>query len=163
MTSWTSLREVTTPYQGVLLQDSSAIVQGAGAREVRTRPLCIVIMAFFFQGLAVVVDCLFNQGNSLGHPDVRQAYQASVGRSVQVSEFAEVFIHRDQDSVVRCGSVQQGRVPGVRPEVPCVKNVVSAVAEPLCQSASCAPVHDESHGPVIGTGASVSPDMTAWA
>jgi hypothetical protein len=98
-----------------------------------------------------------------GIRDVRQAHQAGVGRSVQVDEFSEVFIHRDQAPVFRCGSFQQGRVPGVRPEVPGVENVVSAVAEPLCQSASCAPVHYESHGPVTETGASVSPDMTVWA
>ena len=54
-----------------------------------------------------------------------------MGRSVQVYEFSEVFIYRDQDPVFQCGSFQQGRVPGVRPQAPGVENVVSAVAEPL--------------------------------
>ena len=86
----------------------------------------------FFEGMAVVVDDLLDQGDPPGHPDVWQAYQAGVGCSVQVYEFSEIFIHRDQDPVFRCGSFQQGRVPGVWPQVPGVENVVSAIAEPLC-------------------------------
>ena len=47
----------------------------------------------------MLVDYLFNQGDPLGHANIRQADQAGVGRSVEVDEFSEVFIHRDQDPV----------------------------------------------------------------
>ena len=117
----------------------------------------------FIQGLAMVVDDILEQGDPLGHPDIWQAYQAGVGCSVQMYEFSEIFIHRDEDPVFRCGLFQQGRVPGVWPQAPGIENVVSAALEPICQSASCAPVHYESHGPVTETGANVSPDITVWA
>ena len=47
----------------------------------------------------MLLDRLFNQGYSLGHPDVRPAYQAGVGDVVQVDKLSKVFIYRNKDSV----------------------------------------------------------------
>ena len=111
----------------------------------------------------MVVDYLPDQGDSLGHADIRQAYQTTMGNPVQVDEFSEILVYRDQYSIFRFGSFQQGPVSWIWPQGPDVYNVVPVVAKPLRQPAPCAPVYDESQGPKTETGANVSPDMTMWA
>ena len=111
----------------------------------------------------MVGDYLLDQCYSLGHADVRQAYQTTMGNPVQVDEFSEILVCRDQYSVFQCGPFQQGSVSRIRPQGPDVDNVVPVVTKPLRQPAPCAPVYDESQGSKTETGANVSPDMTMWA
>ena len=87
----------------------------------------------------MLVDDLFYQGYSLGHPHFRQADQAGVGECRAGILASEVFVYRDQDPVFRCGPFQ------------------------LCQPAPGAPVYDESHVSATETEAKVSPEMTVWA
>ena len=54
-------------------------------------------------GLLVAVAAGAGQGDPLGHPDVRQAYQADVGHSLPVDEISEVFVQCNQHPVFRFG------------------------------------------------------------
>ena len=115
------------------------------------------------QCLAVTADYCGNQYDSLLRRNVGQAHQSGVRDVVQVNEFPKVSVDRNQDPVSRFRNFQQGPVPGIRAERSSFEHVMSIVAQPFCQAASSAAVHQKPHGSATETEASVSPAMTAWA
>ncbi len=82
---------------------------------------------------------------------------------LQVDEFAEVLVQRDENPVLRSRSFQQSPVAWIRAKCLCFNNVVSVVTQPLRQPSPSASVGEESHRAATETGASVSPDITVWA
>ena len=104
-----------------------------------------------------------HQRNTSFRRYVGQAHQASVGEVMQIDQLSKVGIDCDQDSAFRCGQLQQSPIPRVSTQRPGFQNVMPLTLEPFSQAASGAPVHQESHGSLTETAASVSPEMTAWA
>ena len=52
------------------------------------------------EGLAVVDDQVFYEGNPLGHADLGQPYKPRMRSSVEVDEFTESLVHGDEDPVL---------------------------------------------------------------
>ena len=82
---------------------------------------------------------------------------------MQIDQLSKVGIDCDQNTVFQCGQLQQSPVSGIGTQRSGFQDVMPLTLEPLSQTASGAPVHQESHGSPTGTDASVSPEMTAWA
>ena len=61
-----------------------------------------------FQGLGVSVDHVINKGEFGGDPQIREANETSVRKSMQVDEFTEVFVESDKDTVFGPSSFQKG-------------------------------------------------------
>ena len=83
--------------------------------------------------------------------------------SVQVNQFAKVFVDGDKDPVLSVRLFQQGPVTRIRAEIVGVDHAVTVVAEPFGETAACASVYDKPHGPFTEIASKVSPAMTVWA
>ena len=99
--------------------------------------------------------------NALFRRHVGQTNQAGVGEVMQIDQLSKVGIDCDQDSVFRCGQLQQSPIPGISAQRSGFQDVMPLTLKPSSQAASGAPVHQESHGSPTDTAASVSPEMTA--
>ena len=111
----------------------------------------------------MAIDYRSNHFYSLGHSDIWQEDQSRVCDPSQKDKFSEVFVHRDEDTVLRLRQLEQSPVAWIRADTRCFNNVVSLVAEPLRQPLTGASVYQELHGVVTETGARVSPAITVWA
>jgi hypothetical protein len=80
-----------------------------------------------------------HQRNTSFRRYVGQAHQASVGEVMQIDQLSKVGIDCDQDSVFRCGQLQQSPIPGISTQRPGFQNVMPLTLEPLGQTASGAP------------------------
>ena len=68
------------------------------------------------QCAAVAFDDLGHRGNALLRRNIGEAYEASVRDVVELDQFTEVGVYRDQDSPCRLRDFQRGPVSGVRAE-----------------------------------------------
>ena len=82
---------------------------------------------------------------------------------MEVYQFAEVCVDRDQDSVRRFGEFQKRPVPRVDALRADLDNVMPVAAKPFGQTTSSASVYEKPHYSLDETVASVSLEMTAWA
>ena len=61
---------------------------------------------FCFQRMAVSIEQLGNQGDSLLRRHVREAHQSRMGCALHVDQFPKVGIDRHEDSAVGIGTFQ---------------------------------------------------------
>ena len=66
-----------------------------------------------FQCLAMMINDRGHQRNTSFRRYVGQAHQAGVGEVMQIDQLSKVGIDCDQDSVFRCGQLQQSPIPGI--------------------------------------------------
>ena len=93
------------------------------------------------QCLAMTINDRGHQRNTSFRRYVGQAHQASVGEVMQIDQLSKVGIDCDQDSVFRCGQLQQSPIPGISAQRSGFQDVMPLTLKPSSQAASGAPVH----------------------
>ena len=116
----------------------------------------------FFELTNILVDCLCDDFDSLGHPDIGQAYEPGVGNSAPADRVSEVFAYwmmrsRFSDSA----SSKQSPVAGVGADSLGFERVMPVIPKPIRQSASGASICQKSHAWAAETVDRVSRAMTA--
>ena len=114
-----------------------------------------------FKFSPVVINNFRNDFNTPGRTNVGQADESGVGNPVQVNQFSEIFVYRDEDPVIRFSQYKQGPVAGVRSESLSFKRVMPVIAKPIGQTAPGTPIDQKSHDSATETVARVSLAMTA--
>ena len=126
-------------------------------------PTLYCYQSAFFKFGPVAANYLCNDFDPQGHENIGQAYESGVANSMQVNQFSEIFVHRDEDPVLRCCQFQQGPVTRIRAKGLSIKRIMPVIAKPICQTTSGTPIDKKPHPSDTETVASVSPAITAWA
>ena len=82
---------------------------------------------------------------------------------MQVDEFTEVGIYRNQDTVFGLCTLQQRTLPRIRAQMTRLQYIVPVAADPFRQSTASTTVDKKPHNCFTDTAASVSPAITARA
>ena len=111
----------------------------------------------------MMLDQAGDQGDTPLPRNIRKPDEPGVRNIVQVDEFSEVGINRNENSPCSRSVVRKHAIAGVRTEFLGLDNVVPVAAKPIGQSPAGAAVDQESHESLMETAASVSPAITARA
>lgn len=116
-----------------------------------------------FQCLLVTFDNRGHQDNALRCSRVRQTNQPRVSDATQIYQLAKIGVDCDQYSIVRSREFQQCCVSRVWAKESGLNDIVSGIAQPLRETATCTPIDKKSHRPSTEIASSESLAMTAWA
>ena len=86
----------------------------------------------FFNIRPVLINYLCNDFDPLGRANIGQAYESGVGNAMQIDQFSEIFVYRDEDPVLRCRQFQQNSVSRIRTDGLGFKRVMPVIAKPIC-------------------------------
>lgn len=104
-----------------------------------------------------------DQGDTLQHGNVREAYQASMLEAPEVHEFSEIRVDRNQNPRFGSSSFKQCLIARIAPELAGLEDIMSLGAQPVRQQRAGTAIDKELHGSATETADSVSRAMTACA
>ena len=101
--------------------------------------------------------------DALPRRDVRQANQTGVLEALDVHEFSEIGVDRDQNPALGARASEQHPIARIGAELAGLDDVMTLGAQPLGQLGTDAAIDEELHGFATETAANVSWAITAWA
>jgi hypothetical protein len=86
-----------------------------------------------FERVSMSLQHLGDQGDTLQHGNVREAYQASMLEAPEVHEFSEIRVDRNQNPRFGSSSFKQCLIARIAPELAGLEDIMSLGAQPVRQ------------------------------
>jgi hypothetical protein len=84
------------------------------------------------KSLTMTLQKCVQENFSFGYSNIRQADDASMGFSLTDNQFTEVFVHRNDDTVLLCRKTQDSQVAEGGIYRAYLQDVVSLITQPVC-------------------------------